>query len=168
VAGDGPDHFNAPTGVVVAPNGDIFVSDGHGGDTNARIVKFSKDGRFIKAWGKKGSGIGEFNAPHAINMDSQGRILVADRSNSRIQVFDQQGTFIAEWKQFGAPSGIAVMPDDTIFVTSSRKITIGNARSGAVLGVIDDVDAEGITADGHGHMYASEVFKRTLKKYAQQ
>jgi DNA-binding beta-propeller fold protein YncE len=168
VPGEDATHFNAPTGVVVGANGDIFVSDGHGGDTNARIVKFAKDGRFIKAWGRKGSGAGEFNVPHGINMDSQGRLLVADRSNGRIQVFDQQGTFISEWKQFGAPSGIAVMPDDTIFVTSSRKITIGNARSGAVLGVIEDVDAEGITADGHGHMYASEVFKRSLKKFSKE
>jgi streptogramin lyase len=167
VAGDGPNTFNAPTGVVVSPNGDIFVSDGHGGDTNARVVKFSKDGKFIKAWGRKGSAPGEFNTPHAIAMDSQGRILVADRSNSRIQVFDQDGRFIAEWKQFGAPSGIAVMPDDTMFVTSAKKITVGNAKDGSVTGVIDDdVDAEGITADGNGNMYASEVFKRRLKKFS--
>jgi streptogramin lyase len=169
VAGNGPSAFNAPTGVVVASNGDIFVTDGHGGDTNARVVKFSKDGKFIKAWGKKGSGPGEFNTPHAIAMDSQGRIFVADRSNSRIQIFDQDGRFLAEWKQFGAPSGIAVMPDDTMFVTSSKKITIGNAKDGTVTGVIDDdIDAEGITADGNGHVYGSEVFKRTLKKFARE
>jgi DNA-binding beta-propeller fold protein YncE len=169
VPGLGRDVFNAPTGVVVAPNGDIFVSDGHGGDTNARVVKFSKDGKFIKDWGKKGAGPGEFNAPHAIAMDSQGRVLVADRSNSRVQVFDQDGRFIAEWKQFGAPSGIAVMPDDTMFVTSSHKITIGNAKDGTVLGVIDkDIDAEGIAVDGRGHVYASEVFNRTLKKFTRE
>jgi DNA-binding beta-propeller fold protein YncE len=168
VAGLGPNVFNAPTGVVVAPGGEIFVSDGHGGDTNARVVKFSKDGKFVKDWGKKGAAPGEFNAPHAIAMDSRGRILVADRSNSRIQVFDPDGKFVAEWKQFGAPSGIAVMPDDTMFVTSSRKITIGNAKDGTVLGLIEDVDAEGITADGRGHVYASEVFKRSLKKFTRR
>src|SRR5207244_8573108 len=65
VTGDGPDTFNQPSDVVTAPNGDIFVADGHGGNTNARIVKFSKDGKFIKAWGKKGTGPGEFDTPHA-------------------------------------------------------------------------------------------------------
>ena len=101
VAGDGPDTFNRPCDVVTAPNGDIFVADGHGGDSNARIVKFSKDGKFIKAWGKKGSAPGEFDTPHAITIDSQGRIFVGDRSNNRVQIFDQDGNFLAEWKQFG-------------------------------------------------------------------
>src|SRR5207302_8319805 len=68
VAGTGPDEFNAPSDILVAPNGDIFVADGHGGDTNARIVRFSKDGKFIKTWGKKGTGPGEFDTPHALAM----------------------------------------------------------------------------------------------------
>ena len=79
VAGDGPDTFNRPTDVLVAPNGEFFVSDGHGGDSNARIVKFSEEGIFIKAWGRKGSGPGEFDTPHALVMDSSGRLLVGDR-----------------------------------------------------------------------------------------
>ena len=89
VSGDGPDTFNSPTDVAVAPNGDIFVSDGH---VNSRIVKFSKDGTFIKAWGRRGDGPGEFNVPHTIFFDSRGRLLVGDRSNRRIQIFDQDGT----------------------------------------------------------------------------
>src|SRR2546421_9550238 len=72
VAGDGPDTFGPPSDVLVAPNGDIFVADGHGGNTNARIVKFSSDGRFIKTWGRKGSGPGEFDAPHSLAMDTRG------------------------------------------------------------------------------------------------
>jgi sugar lactone lactonase YvrE len=91
VAGDGPDEFNAPSAVLVASNGDIFVADGHGGNTNARIVKFSKDGKFIKSWGKKGSSPGEFDIPHALAMDSRGRLFVGDRQNNRIQIFDQDG-----------------------------------------------------------------------------
>ena len=80
VAGDGPTpSIGRPTSSI-APNGDIFVADGHGGDSNARIVKFSKDGKFIKAWGKKGTAPGEFDAPHAMAMDSTGRLFVADRS----------------------------------------------------------------------------------------
>ena len=112
VTGDGLDTFNSPSDVLVAPNGDIFVADGHGGETNARIVKFSKDGTFIKAWGKKGSGPGEFNVPHRLAMDSSGRLFVGDRSNNRIQIFDQDGKFLAEWKQFGRPSGVFIDRND--------------------------------------------------------
>jgi DNA-binding beta-propeller fold protein YncE len=101
VAGTGPDTFNAPSDIFVTPNGTIFVADGHGGDTNARIVKLDKNGKFIKAWGKKGSGPGEFDQPHGLAMDSAGRLYVADRANSRIQLFDQEGKFLAEWRQFG-------------------------------------------------------------------
>lgn len=169
VAGDGPDKFNAPTDVVVAQNGDIFVSDGHNAQTNARVVKFSKDGKFIKAWGKLGKGPGEFNTPHAIAINSQGHVLVADRGNKRIQVFDQDGGFIDQWTQYGSPSGIAIAPDDTMFVTSLTKVVIiGNAKTGSLLGMIDDVDAEGIAADGHGNVFAAEVFRRTLKKFTRQ
>src|SRR5213594_535938 len=75
VAGDGENTFNRPSAVVVAPNGNIFVADGHGGDSNARIVKFSKDGKFIKTWGRKGADRGEFDTPHALAMDSRGRLL---------------------------------------------------------------------------------------------
>lgn len=95
VAGHGPDTFDRPTDVAVASNGDIFVTDGHG--TNNRVVKFAQDGRFIKAWGHTGAGPGEFNQPHTIALDSAGRVFVGDRSNSRIQVFDADGTFIVEW-----------------------------------------------------------------------
>jgi DNA-binding beta-propeller fold protein YncE len=100
VAGDGPDEFNSPSDVLVAPNGDIFVADGHGDfpvpKTNDRIVKYSKDGKFIKAWGRHGSGQGEFDEPHGLVMDSAGRLFVADRANNRIQIFDQDGKFLAE------------------------------------------------------------------------
>ena len=83
VAGGGPDHFNSPSDVVVAPNGDIFVADGHNENGNNRVVKFSKDGKYIKEWGKTGYAPGEFRTLHAIAMDSRGRIFVGDRSNNR-------------------------------------------------------------------------------------
>ena len=93
VAGGGTDVFSGPCDVAIAQNGDIFVADGHIADVPVnRIMKFSKDGKFIKAWGKRGSGPGEFDTPHSIAIDSRGRIFVADRSNSRIQIFDQDGT----------------------------------------------------------------------------
>src|SRR4030081_931484 len=109
-AGSDATHFNAPSDVLVAPNGDVFVADGHGGDTNARIVKFSPDGKFITAWGRKGAAAGEFDTPHALAMDSAGRLFVADRANDRIQIFDQDGKFLAEWKQFGRPRGLFLCP----------------------------------------------------------
>ena len=101
VPGSGPDHFTSPSDVVTADNGDIFVADGHMDDGNNRIVKFSKEGKFIKAWGKTGYGPGEFHTLHAITLDSRGRLFVADRSNNRIQIFDQEGNFLAIWTQFG-------------------------------------------------------------------
>ena len=95
--GVGNNGFNAPADVVVADNGDIFVADGHGNDTNNRIVKFSEDGTFVKTWGQTGYGPGEFRTLHAIAMDAEGRIYAGDRSNNRIQIFDQEGTFLAQW-----------------------------------------------------------------------
>lgn len=186
VAGDGPDTFNRPSDVVVAPNGDIFVADGHGGNSNARIVKFSKDGKFIKTWGKKGTAPGEFDTPHAIAMDSKGRIFVGDRGNNRIQIFDQEGNFIAEWKQFGRPSGIFIDKHDNIYVADSesradnhpgwkRGIRIGSAKDGSVSAFIPDTEpdpdhkptsgAEGVAADNSGNVYGAEVGPKDVKKY---
>jgi streptogramin lyase len=167
VAGEGENTFNSPSAVAVAPNGNIFVADGHGGDSNARIVKFSKDGRFLKAWGRKGSGPGEFAELHAIAIDSRGRLFVGDRGNSRIQIFDQEGRFLAEWKQFGRPSGIFIDAHDTIYVTDSQSdektnpgfqkgIRIGSAQDGSVKslipspGPVEKPTPEAIAAYGPG------------------
>jgi sugar lactone lactonase YvrE len=190
VAGDGPDTFNGPSGVVVAPGGDIFVADGHGvvagKDTNARIVKFSKDGKFLKTWGKKGSGPGEFDTPHSLAMDSKGRLFVADRGNSRIQIFDQDGNFIAQWKQFGRPSGLFISKDDTLYSVDSqsddktnpgvkRGIRIGSAKTGKVTAFIPDTSpdpaialAEGVSADSHGNVYAAGVSSMGLHKFVKK
>jgi streptogramin lyase len=189
VAGDGPDTFDQPDDVAVAPNGDIFVSDGHTpGRGNARVVKFSKDGKFIKQWGKHGSGPGEFEVPHTMAFDSQGRLFVGDRANNRIQIFDQQGNFLAEWKQFSRPSGIYIDEHDVIYVTDSestdrpgygnnpgwkRGIRIGSAKDGTVTAFIPDPSpgtgatsaAEGVAADQHGNVYGAEVGPKDIKKY---
>src|SRR6266550_3725435 len=112
--------FVQPHGMTIDRNGDIFVSDGHVMNANGRIVKFSKDGKFIKTWGKKGKGPGEMDTPHAIAMDSRGRLFVADRANNRIQIFDQDGKFLDQWKQFGRPSGVSIDKNDTIYVVDSQ------------------------------------------------
>jgi NHL repeat len=187
VAGDGPDTFNRPSAVTTAPNGDIFVADGHGGDSNARVVKFSKDGKFIKAWGKKGTAQGEFDTPHAIAVDSRGRVFVGDRSNSRIQIFDQGGKFLEEWKQFGRPSGIFIDRNDIIYVADSqsdakrnpgfkRGIRIGSAKDGSVQALIPGIGPEpdkesvpeGVAADALGNVYGAETSANDLKKFVKK
>jgi DNA-binding beta-propeller fold protein YncE len=124
VAGTGPDEFDAPTDVAIAPNGDIFVGDGHsGGGTatgNARIMKFDKDGKFLMSWGKKGMGPGEFDVIHTLAFDSRDRLFVGDRQNNRIQIFDQNGNFIDQWFQFGRPSGMYIDNNDVIYVADSE------------------------------------------------
>jgi sugar lactone lactonase YvrE len=186
VAAEGPDTFNGPTDVVIAPNGDIFVSDGHLMNANGRVVKFSKDGKFIKAWGKKGKGPGEMDTPHAITMDSKGRLFVADRSNSRVQIFDQDGKFIDQWKQFGRPSGIYIDKNDTIYVVDSqsnamlnpgfkRGLRVGSAKDGKVTAFVPFVEPdpdknanagmEGVTADAMGNIFVGETTTMTLKKF---
>jgi sugar lactone lactonase YvrE len=180
VAGDGPNQFNAPSDVVVAPNGDIFVADGHGEKTNARIVRLSKDGKFIKAWGKEGKGPGEFDVPHGIALDSAGRVFVADRANNRIQIFDQDGKFLAEWKQFGRPSGIWIGKDDTIYVADSQSsdklnpgfkqgIRVGSAKDGKVTAFIEEKkdlgSLEGVGADDAGNVYAGYTGAMNLKRF---
>jgi sugar lactone lactonase YvrE len=180
VTGDGPDVFNQPSDIFVAPNGDVFVADGHGGNSNARIVKFTKEGTFIKQWGKKGSRPGEFDTPHNLAMDSTGRLFVADRGNSRIQIFDQDGRFLAEWKQFGRPSGIFIDRNDVLYAADTqsddktnpglaRGIRIGSAKDGKVSALIPDPDpdgtGEGVAADAAGHIFGSLTAKQSLKKY---
>ena len=187
VAGAGQDTFNGPSSVVVAPNGDIFVADGHGEGTNARVVKFTKDGKYIKEWGKKGSGPGEFDTLHSMAMDSKGRLFIADRGNSRIQIFDQDGNFIDQWKQFGRPSGIYITKNDTLYSVDSqsdektnpgvkRGIRIGSAKDGSVKTFIPDTSAdpkialaEGVSADAKGDIvYAAGVSSMGLHRFAKQ
>ena len=189
VDGDFPDTFSGPTDVQIAPNGNIFVADGHGPLGNNRIVKFSSDGELIKAWGRTGSGIGEFDDPHALAMDSQGRLFVGDRGNNRIQIFDQEGNCLASWTQFGRPSGLFIDQNDILYVADSesrstnnrgfkRGIRIGSAKDGWVTAFIPDREpepdnsvnsgAEGVAADAMGNVYGAEVSPRTLKKYVKR
>jgi DNA-binding beta-propeller fold protein YncE len=186
IAGDGPDTFNKPSAVNIAPNGDIFVADGHGVGSNARIVKFDKDGKFIKSWGKLGTGPGDFDVPHCLVFDSKGRLFVCDRNNNRIQIFDQDGNYITEWKQFSRPSGIFIDAHGIIYVADSesesvsknhygwkRGIRVGNVKDGSVFAFIPDPvevatgtsSAEGVAVDSHGVIYGAEVGQKDLKKY---
>jgi DNA-binding beta-propeller fold protein YncE len=163
--GESPTLFNGPTDVAIAPNGDVFVADGH---VNSRIVKFSKDGTFIKAWGRRGQAPGEFNVPHTMAFDSGGRLLVGDRSNRRIQIFDQEGRFIEQWTQFGSPSGLFIASDDTLYVVDyndKKSLFVGSARDGSIRSTSDLTLAEGIAVDDEGAIYVGEtVTGHTVRK----
>jgi len=186
VAGSDEYHFRSPAGVVTAPNGDVFVADGHG--ANNRIVKYAKDGKFIKAWGKTGYAPGEFRTAHCIALDKRGRLFVCDRSNTRIQIFDQEGKHLATWHQFGMPSGIAfsVNDEDLIYVFDSESdnvdnpgfeqgIRIGDALHGWVKyfildqggnpGTTTGSGAEFGAVDKFGNVFAGEPRPRVLRKY---
>ena len=184
-----PGYFYAPNDVIVAKNGDIFVSEGHGRGNN-RVLKFTKDGKFIKEWGKLGTGPGEFDQPHALAFDSKGRLYVGDRNNNRIQIFDQDGKFLGEMRQFGRPSGIFIDKHDMLYVADSesgsvsrnhdgwkRGIRIGSVKDGKmdgkIIAFIPDPNekatgtsaAEGVAVDAAGNIYGAEVGPKALKRY---
>jgi sugar lactone lactonase YvrE len=176
VAGEGPNTLNRPSDVAVARNGDIFVADGHSGmDTNMRIVKYSKDGTFIKEWGKKGTAPGELDGAHGLAFDSRGRLFVADRGNRRIQIFDQDGGFIDAWTQFGSPSGLFISPDDILYVADlAEGIRIGSAKDGSlsafIMAPVPESGtarvAESVAVDAQGNLYAGENAGMKLLKFA--
>jgi len=186
VAGDGDDVFNKPSDMLVAPNGDIFVADGHDAGGNNRIVKFDQAGNYLLQWGATGGDHGQFRDPHALAMDSQGRLFVGDRGNSRLQIFTQDGEHIATWTQFGRPSGLFIDADDILYSADSesnarrnagwkRGVRIGSAKDGFVTAFIPDPEpdqdnsgtsaAEGIAVDAAGNIYGAEVGPRAVKKY---
>lgn len=189
VAGEGPDVFNKPSAILEAPDGSLFVADGHDAGGNNRIVKLTADGKFIKEWGTTGGDHGQFRDPHALAMDSQGRLFVADRGNSRLQVFDQEGKHLSTWTQFGRPSGLYIDENDVLYATDSesnarrnpgwrRGIYIGSVRDGFVTSFIPDPEpdpdnsgtsgAEGIAVDAQGNVYGAEVGPTTVRKYVRK
>ena len=114
--GAGDDQFHQPTDIAFGPEGEIYVSDGYG---NSRVMKFSPQGKLLAQWGVRGKGNGEFHLPHAIILDSKGRVLVGDRENNRIQVFDAEGTFLEAWPGF-APFGMEFDSQGMLFVADGR------------------------------------------------
>jgi sugar lactone lactonase YvrE len=187
VAGTDRQRFTRPNDVYVAPDGSIFVADGHRGrgEANNRIMKFDAEGNFLLEWGTTGGGTGEFDEPHGLAMDSDGRLFVADRYNNRIQIFDQEGAHLATWTQFSRLSGIFIK-DDVLYAADSesnmrrnpgwkRGIYIGDVKTGWVTAFIPDSEpdqdnsgtsgAEGVAVDAMGNVYGAEVGPRMLRKY---
>jgi len=192
IAGNPPDALTQPTSIVMAPNGDVFISEGHNQNPDAppetvsRISKFTKEGKFIRSFGKFGTGPAEFRGPHDIALDAEGRLFVADRGNMRVQILDQNGKYLGEWKQFSRPSSI-VIRNDLIYVADSesngvaphpgwkRGVRIGTVKDGKVMYRIPDPlelkgtsGAEGIAVDAKGNVYGGEVGPRQLVKHVRQ
>jgi hypothetical protein len=120
--GEDATHLNKPTDMAITSEGEVFVSDGYG---NNRVVHFDRQGRFVKAWGKKGTRPGEFDLPHSIVLDSKGRLYVADRSNARVQVFDQNGRFLDQWRELLVPWGLCITKNDEIWACGSSCMPYG-------------------------------------------
>ena len=183
--GNDESHFQSPSDVITAHNGDIFVTDGHAPianivppDLNMRVMKFDRSGKFIKQWGKAGAGRGDFNNPHALALDARGRLYVADRVNNRTMIFDQDGKFIDEWMQFGRPSGFYITGDRLYAIDADsseanhpggwkKGVWIGSIREGkAEAFVPDDTAGEGVVVAPNGHMYgAVNVVPRGITRY---
>jgi streptogramin lyase len=185
--------LTAPSAIAVSPGGRIYISDGHGPHGANRIVEFTRSGHYIGGWGRAGQSRGEFRDPHALAFDSRGRLFVGDRGNSRIQLFSANRTLMAEWRQFGRPSGLYIDLHDRLYATDSesgvdlgpgsnpqgqRGVYIGSAKSGAVFGFLPDPSTapdaptprttsagEGVAVDVNGNIYAAEVGGHMIRKY---
>jgi WD40 repeat protein len=181
----GTDTFVAPSACQATPDGNIVIADGHwprpakGPQDGDRLVWFTRDGKFIKEFGKHGRKLGEFIGPHGLAFDSQGRLFVADRGNNRLQIFDKNMTVIDEWKHFGRPSGVTILKDDTLIVSDSESnnriggaddapegggnairnpgwkngIRIGSAKDGSLRSFIEGTRPEGLGADDMGNIF---------------
>jgi len=194
-AGEDETHFNKPTDMVVTSDGDVFVTDGY---LNSRVVHFDRNGKFVKAWGTRGTGPGQFSLPHAITLDSQGRLYVADRNNVRIQVFDQDGRFIDQWTNLLVPWGLWITQNDKIWVCGSSpmpwrekdgalgcppkdQLFMKFAPSGKLLQLWtipkgeDGLEKPGqlnwvhaIALDSQGNIYAGDIKGKRVQKFVKQ
>ncbi|MBL7133193.1 MAG: 6-bladed beta-propeller [Phycisphaerae bacterium] len=193
-AGCDETHMNKPTDMAVTPKGEVFVSDGYG---NSRVVHFDAAGKFVKAWGKRGEGPGQFDLPHAVALDSKGTLYVADRNNGRVQVFNQSGKFLAQWKDVLIPWGFCMTTKDELWACGSSpmarpakgylgvppkdQVFVKFDRSGKVLArwtAPKGKDGEekpgevnwvhAIAVDSKGNIYAGDIQGKRAQKFIRQ
>lgn len=164
VAGDNAskDLFNRPNAVALAPNGDVYVSDGY---NNARVVHFDKNGKFIRIiGGTKGTAPGELQLPHGVVVDSKGRILVGDSDNKRVSVFDKDGKFVETWP-FPSRGGMLITADDTVYISDVNTGSISIVKDGKLLDTVSGLGRpHGIGLDSDGTIYASDSLNRAVMK----
>ena len=185
IAGDDRDTLREPTDVVTSRDGTIFVAEGHiKNGPHSRISKYAPDGTFLARLGSTGQGHLQLSAPHALALDTQGRLFIADRDNNRLMIWDQDGQYIDQWHQFGRPSGVYIDHTDTIYVADSESwgpdnpgwkkgIRIGSARTGQLHYFLEDIEsrdlahsgAEGIGVDTLGNVYGGVVRRRMLERH---
>ena len=173
--GETPDQFNQPADVAFGPHGEVYVADGYG---NSRVVKFSAEGKYIKAWGKKGTQDGEFNLVHVVVVDDQGTVYVGDRENNRIQIFDGDGNFKGKWTEFGAPFGLFLDSHHHRFLVAD-----GRAHKCVVLDphgkVLESWGSQGmepgqfdlphsVSMDSDGSVYVTEITNQRVQKFVRK
>lgn len=165
--------FNQPTGLSFLPNGDFYVSDGYG---NSRVIQYTRNGEYVRRWGRKGTGDGEFDLVHDVVAGPDGRVYVADRTNERIQVFDRQGKFLAAWSGLGAPWGLAFAEKEKALYMcdgkNNRVVKVG--LDGKVLGTLGSFGkgpgrfdfAHHMAIDSEGALYVVEIKNWRVQKFA--
>lgn len=170
MAGTADDQFDRPTDIAVAKNGEVYVSDGYG---NSRVLKFSAEGKLLKQWGKKGTGEGEFNLPHTIVLDAKGRVLVGDRENNRIQIFDGDGKYLETWKEGGAPYGLFLHGDRLFVADGVANWVKVLGPDGKALGRFGEKGTgpgqlqlpHMLCVDSHDDVYVTEINGQRIQKF---
>ena len=159
--------FNHPTEMIRHPNGDIYVTDGY---RNARVHRFAGDGRLKASWGEPGNGSGQFHLPHSIAIDAEGRLLVADRANRRIQIFGDNGRYLGEWTGMGGPNDITRGQDGNYYIAEQEAdgnpsyVCVRDAQ-GRVLARLASRHVHGVGVDSKGDIYAGLTQDRSVDKF---
>jgi DNA-binding beta-propeller fold protein YncE len=168
--------LDEPNDVAFAANGAFFVVQGHGkGDP--RVLKFDKTGKFLRTWGGKGTGPGQFDIAHSVLVDGRGLVYVADRQNRRVQIFDAEGTFVREWKYAGLPCGLTLGPGEQLYLTSGFAGQVlkldANGRAVAAFGQPGKAlgefgEAHYMTFGPDGEIYVADTVKPALHKFVKR
>jgi hypothetical protein len=159
--------FNHPTEMIAHPNGDIYVTDGY---RNARVHRFTRDGKLVKSWGAPGHGEGQFHLPHSIAFDPDGKLYVADRANKRIQIFSPDGDFLGMWTGMGGPNDITRGKDGNFYIAEQEdggkpaQVCVRDGQ-GKVLVRFDSRHDHGVGVDSRGDIYAGLTTERSVDKF---